>query len=320
MFGVYPEDFLQKSIKREPAVSKISDRGKLLYGQVQRSAMNWPFAVADEMDFFAEENLEVQAKTFTAAPEPVTQLIDGSLDLINVIPDVALFEIVKGAPLCLIANSNTRAQYRLMVQREIRDVKDLKEKKIGVNDGRSAEALILRRLLRTNGIKPDSYELVPSGSPPERCKKLKEGHVAATMVTQPFDFVLEEEGFKWLASSSDVAPHYPFTVCVVRREERINEAIVSFLNSLKRTWHWLSNGRNRKRAVAILSRWTGTPEKQAEATYDLYLDPPFPPSLAPTEEGVRTVLELLAESGQLPLPLPPARRYIDERYLERLEA
>jgi len=30
------------------------------------------------------------------------------------------------------------------------------------------------------------------------------------------------------------------------------------------------------------------------------------------------VLELLAENKRLPLPLPPARRYIDERYFKSM--
>lgn len=292
---------------------------KLLYGQVQRSAMNWPFFCATELDLFANENLVVEARIFTSPPEPVAALIDGSLDLINVIPDVALLEIVKGAPLSLIANTNSRPQYRLVAQPEIRDCKELKGKKIGVNDSRSAETLILKKLLREKGLAPDSYELTASGPPPQRCEKLKQGLLAGTMVTQPFDFVLEAEGFKSLASSSEVVPHYPFTVCVVRREEEPREEVVCFLKSLKRAWNWLADLVNRERAVTILSRSTETTEKQAQATYDLYLKSPSPPSLAPSQEGVATVLELLAESGRLALPIPPAQKFIDERYIKRID-
>lgn len=291
---------------------------KLLYGQVQRSAMNWPFFAAAELDLFAAENLVVEAKIFTSPPDPVAALIDSSLNVINVIPDVTLMEMVHGAPLAVIANTNSRAQYRLLVHPEIRDCTQLVGKKIGVNDGRSAESLILKKWLRKNSLKPETYELVAAGAPLQRCAKLKQGEIAATMVTEPFDFILEEEGFKVLASSTEVVPHYPFTVCVARREERVDEEILRFLKCLKKSWHWLSVPANRQSAVAILSRCTETPEKQAQATYDLYLQPPEPPSLAPSEDGVMTVLELLAESGRLPRPLPPARKYIDERYFQRL--
>lgn len=291
---------------------------KLVYGQVQLSAMNWPIYCASELHLFADHDLTVEAKIFTSPPEPVAALKDGSLDLINVIPDVTLLEMIQGAPFSLIANTNTRAQYRLLVQSDIREYVDLKGRKIGVNDGRSAEALILTRMLRQKGLDEASYELVPSGPPPRRCEKLKQGLLAATMVTQPFDFALEEEGFSVLASSSEVIPHYPFTVSVVRRGDAINEKILSFLQSLKMAWQWLADRGNRKRAAEILSRFTKTPERQAEATYDLYLNPPSPPSLAPTQEGVAAVLELLAESGRLPYPLSPARRFIDERYFEKV--
>ncbi len=292
---------------------------KLIYGQVQLSAMNWPFYVASDLDLFAKHDLSVEAKIFTSAPDPVIGLIDGSLDVINVIPDVALLEIVKGAELSLIANTNSRPQYRLMVQPTIGDYKALRGKKIGVNDHRSAEALILKKLLKKKGLTPDSYDLVASGPPPKRCEQLKQGLLAATMVTQPFDFFLEESGFRSLASSSEVVPYYPFTVCVVRREEKISEKAVSFLQSLKEAWEWLANPANQQDAVKILSRSTETPEKQAQETYDLYLKPPTAPNLAPTLEGVATIMELLLGSGRISLPLPPPQTFIDERYVKKLE-
>jgi len=279
--------------------------------------MNWPFFVASELDFFGDEGLIVEATTFTHAPEPVSGLIDGSLDIINVIPDVALIEMTQGMPLCVIANTNPRAQYRLMVQSGIEDFAELKDKKIGVNDGRSAEALILNRLLRQKGLTPDGYELVATGPPPRRCEKLKQGSIEATMVTQPFDFVLEDAGFRCLASSLEIVPNYPFTVCVARREDSAREELALFLRALNRTWLWLCDRSNRKRATESLSRYTETPEKQAEKTYDLYVASPSPPSLVPTEDGVATVLELLAESGRLSFPLPRAKRFIDERYFKK---
>jgi len=290
----------------------------LRYGQVQLSAMNWPFFIAEALDLFAEENLSVARNIFTRPPDPVAALIDGSLDIINVIPDVALLEMAGGAPLSVIANTNDRPQYRLMAQPDIKSGKQLEGKKIGVNDGRSAEALILRRLLRVHGLTDDAYELVSSGPPLERCGKLKEGAISATMVTEPFHFLLEKDGFTFLGSSTEVAPAYPFTVCLVRKASEVDERFVNFLRVLKKAWKWLADPANRSKAVEILCRATESAPAQAEQTYDLYLNPSSPPSLEPTETGVAAVLELLAESGRLPLPLPPAGRYIDERYFKSM--
>ncbi len=292
---------------------------QLVYGQVQLSAMNWPLYVAQERGFFAAEDLFVQAKIFTAPPDPVAKLVKGELDLISVIPDVTLLEMENGAPLSLIASINPRPQYRLLVQPEIRDFPRLKGGKIGVNDGRSAESLILRKLLRQNSLSPDSYELTAAGPPPERCEKLERGLLAATMVTQPFDLMLEERGFHALASSREIVPHYPFTVCVIREEDRINERILAFLKCVKMAWQWLADPTHRREASAILSDYTKAGEKQAQRTYDLYLNPPTPPSLSLEEKGVTTILELLAEGGRIQAPIAPAHQYINRRYLNRLE-
>jgi ABC-type nitrate/sulfonate/bicarbonate transport system substrate-binding protein len=293
---------------------------RLRYGQVQFSAMNWPFFAAEALDLFAAHDLAVERNVFTRPPDPVKGLIDGSLDLINVIPDVALLEAIKGAPLVVVANTNERPQYRLMAAAEIQHARQLENKKIGVNDARSAESLILRKMLRAHGLKDDGYELVSAGPPLERCEKLRGGGIDATMVTEPFHFLLEKEGFTLIGSSIDAAPAYPFTVAVVRKSADVDERFVRFLRVLIESWEWLAAPTNRAQAVEILSGVIGTAPELAEKTYELYLNPPSPPSFEPTERGVAAVLELLADSKRLPLPLPPARRYIDRRYFEKNQA
>ncbi|HEX9445061.1 MAG TPA: ABC transporter substrate-binding protein [Candidatus Binatia bacterium] len=293
---------------------------RLRYGQVQLSAMNWPFFIAEALDLFAAGDLSVERSVFTRPPDPVAGLIGGSLDIINVIPDVALVEAVKGAPLSVIANTNDRPQYRLMAHADIQAAGQLEGKKIGVNDARSAESLILRKLLRAYGLKDESYELVSAGPPLERCDKLRAGAIDATMVTEPFHFLLEKEGFTFIGSSVEAAPAYPFTVAVVRGSSEMDARFENFLKTLKKSWEWLAEPANRPQAVEILSRVIGTAPELAEQTYELYLTTPEPPSLEPTELGVAAVFELLAESRRLPMPLPPARRYIDRRYFEKIEA
>lgn len=291
---------------------------ELRCGQVQRSAMNWPFFVALEQGFFADAGLEVEERTFTSASDPVLALIDGGLDVINVIPDVALMEMARGAPLCVIARTNPRAQYRLMAKAEIAGVGGLRGKKIGVNDGRSAESLILEKLLSRSGLEPGSYELVATGSPPERCERLREGLVDATMVTQPFDFVLED-GFKCLASSAEVIPHYPFTLCIARRKEEVREELVRFLRSIERAWVWICDLTHSQSAAESLSRYTKTSRLAAEKTCALYARPGAPPSLAPAEEGIGTMLELLVDTGKIALAVPEPRQFIDGRYYPGIE-
>ena len=293
---------------------------RLRYGQVQFSAMNWPFFAAEATDLFAAHDVTVERNVFTRPPDPVKGLIEGSLDLINVIPDVALLEAIKGAPLVVIANTNERPQYRLMAATDIQDARQLESKQIGVNDARSAESLILRKMLRAYGLKDTAYELVSAGPPFERCEKLRAGEIAATMVTEPFHFLLEKEGFTFIGSSVEAAPAYPFTVAVVRKTAEVDERFVNFLRALIKSWEWLADAANRGRAVEILSAVIGTAAELAEKTYELYLNPPSPPSFEPTEHGVTAVLELLADSKRLPMPLPPARRYIDRRYFEKVEA
>jgi ABC-type nitrate/sulfonate/bicarbonate transport system substrate-binding protein len=291
---------------------------ELRYGQVQRSAMNWPFFSATELDLFAAGGLVVKSTIFASPPDPVNALLSGSLDVINVIPDVALAEMARGAPLRVVANTNVGSQYRLVVDAAITTFTALRGKKIGVNDGRSAEALILKRLLARNNLPDGSYELVPAGPPQQRCEKVKQGLLAGSMLTEPFHFMLQEEGFRLLGSSLDVVPHYPFTVCLVRRSATPDESYLAFLKTLRAAWFWLNDPANRDEAASILTRCTGCAERHALATYDLYFTPPAPPNFTPDPLGITSVLELLAESGRISPPLPIAGTFIDDRYVRLL--
>src|SRR5258706_12344039 len=107
---------------------------RLRYGQVQLSAMNWPFFIAEALDLFAAGDLSVERSVFTRPPDPVAGLIGGSLDIINVIPDVALVEAGKGARLSVTANTNDRPQNRLMARADIQAAAQLEGKKIAVTE------------------------------------------------------------------------------------------------------------------------------------------------------------------------------------------
>src|ERR1041384_1732240 len=107
---------------------------RLRYGQVQFSAMNWPFFAAEATGLFGAHDLIVERNVFTRPPGPGKGVIEGSLDLLHVLPDVALLEAIKGAPLVVIANTNDRPQYRLMATADIQDARQLAGKGTGAHD------------------------------------------------------------------------------------------------------------------------------------------------------------------------------------------
>lgn len=286
----------------------------LHYGQVQRSAMNWPIYAALELELFREEGVNFAMEVFASPPRAVEALAGGSLQVLHAIPDPVLRVVDRGAPLRLIAAVLSRPSYRLLAAGNVRSVSDLKGKRLAVNEADSAESLLLRRFLQERGLDPAEFDWVPAGPPPERCRRLQEGKVEATLVSQPFDFVLLNGGCRVLFDSRQSFPHYPFAVAVVSQEwaGQHEGEVVSFLRVLQRAVSWLEDPGHRARAAAVLARATGAGEEVALQTYDYYFARRLRSTLEIDPKGIATILSLLDRTGVKP------EDYLDRRYLAAL--
>ena len=287
----------------------------LRYGQIQRSAMNWPIYVARETGLFDRHGITCTMEFFTSPLQAVEALARGKLDVIHVIPDPVLKAIDAGERLSLIASVLTCPSYRLLAASGIRAAAELKGKRLAVNEMSSAESLLLQHFLRGQGFKIEEFNWVHAGPPVRRTQMMKAGDVDATMVSQPWDFLLLDAGCKVLYDSREVFPRFPFAVVVVSKDWAAahEEEVVRFLRILQESRSWLQNPRNRDRAVSILCSFTGSEEKAALQTYDYYFAGSGITSMEIDEEGITTILKLLDNSGAKP------ENYVNRSYLSKLE-
>ncbi len=170
----------------------------LRYGQVQRSAMNWPYYVARDEGRFAAAGIEVVETIYPATEDAVAALLVGEIDVTHVIPDRAL-----PAPLRAVARVLDRPTYRLFGH----------PGRVGVSTLDSGDGPLVHLLLRHLGVHGD---LVPCDGPEARVAALLAGQIDATMVTEPFTFVLEDAGVPLLGNMCQALPDFPFALCVVR--------------------------------------------------------------------------------------------------------
>lgn len=287
----------------------------LRYGQVQRSAMNWPIYVARETGLFDRLGLSWTMEIFTSTHQAVESLARGELDLIHAIPDPALQAIDEGASLSLIASVLTCPSYRLLAVSGIRTSADLKGKRLAINEPGSAECLLLQHFLLQQGFQTQDFTWISAGPPLKRCRLLQDGGAEATMVSQPFDFLLMDAGCEILFDSREVFPHYPFAVAVVSKDWAAShdKEVLLFLRVLRESRAWLQDRGNRDRAVDILCRFTGTEEKAGFQTYDYFFATSGESSMEIDEKAIATTLQLLGKPGASP------GSYVDRSYLTKIE-
>lgn len=219
----------------------------LRYGQVQSSAMNWPYYVARDEGGFAAAGIEIVETIYPTTDDAAAALLAGELDIAHVIPDRAL-----PAPLRVVARVLDRPTYRLFGR----------PGRVGVSAPNSGDGPVVRALLRHLGVRGD---LVPCDGPEARVAALLADRIDATMVTEPFTFTLEDAGIPLLGDVRQALPDFPFALCVVRGAGP--SQLRTYLDILRRARERLWDGA----ASAVLAAATGCTLATAERTRLLYL-------------------------------------------------
>jgi ABC-type nitrate/sulfonate/bicarbonate transport system substrate-binding protein len=165
--------------------------------------ISFPLIITKEKKIFQTEGLEVEP--IIMRPElGVKALVSGDLQY-SYFAGTTINAAVHGLPVKVVMVTNGSPLYSLMVRPEIRSLKDLKGKKLGVASLTAGESFLSRRLLKDAGVDVDrEMSVIVVGNTPERINALKMGVVDATTVSVPVDFQAEQLGLRRLVFIGDV--------------------------------------------------------------------------------------------------------------------
>src|SRR5207247_5839004 len=112
---------------------------------------------------------------------------------------------VRGLPVKLIMVYNDRPLFSLMSRPEIRSMKEMKGKILGIASLTSGESFLSRRLLKEAGVDPErEVTLRTIGNTPDRLAALRSGLVDATTLTVPVDIRAEKVVLRRLVFTGEV--------------------------------------------------------------------------------------------------------------------
>lgn len=124
-----------------------------------------PLIIGMQQGYFADVGIELELSIGSSPDQAIASVVAGSLDIAmsGVVPTVAAAS--KGVPVLTIINTQDQGEVRtfgLLVKpdSDIKSIKDLKGKKIGLPGIASPQGIGLLLELEANGIKPDEVELV----------------------------------------------------------------------------------------------------------------------------------------------------------------
>ena len=230
-----------------------------------------PMVVAREKGYFGEEDLDVELILMTAAVANMA-LLGGNVDFISSGPSV-IGAIARGAPLKFVFLCFNRPMHWLYTKPEIKDVKGLKGKKIGVSAIGASTQFLVQEILKRHGLdSARDVTILGVGTTANRYAALQNGSIDATNLTPPFNFRAQESGLRELVAF--VKEDYlvePAGAVVVRNNLFQTDPLLmeKFIRgTLKGLLHIRQN---RAGTIPILARLMKIQDDMAAKIYDLVL-------------------------------------------------
>jgi NitT/TauT family transport system substrate-binding protein len=274
------------------------------------------FYAARDRGWYREEGLEVQ---LIMMPAPVSNLalIAGNVDFTSV-PTAAITAAIRGAPLRVLFTSFDKPLFWLYAKPEIRDLKSLKDKKIGTSGLGAAETL-LREFLKKQGLEVGrDVTLLNTGADSVRWVSVVSGSTDATVITLPWNFSAEEAGLRNLVSFTK-EDMVQLTGSVVIRDSLLQtepSMVEKFIGATLKGH--LAVRANRAEAIATLTRNVKISEALAAKSYDV-IRPALTADGGLSEESQRKALDLILQVQAIK-ETPPLERFFDFGIQKRLSA
>ncbi len=222
--------------------------------------------VAQHRGFFKDEGLDADIVVMGAAPS-IAALSNGDIDF-TLLTGTVIRAAIRGLPVRLVAGLMTGSPHVLLARQEIKSVKDLSGKKVGLAGFGDATHVLARIILARNGVDPDKeIQFVPLGSDSGRFAGLQQKLADAVITSPPWDFEGKKLGYNILARAYDYV-NYPLSgVGVnVKAIQQNREQIKKTVRALIKASRFIRD--NREEAVKVLMAWGKAKPEHAYAAYD----------------------------------------------------
>ena len=267
------------------------------------SATLWPLHIAIKNGYFDAADIKIDLVFAQSNASVIQQLAAGSY---NIGPSAGMVDpiraIDKGAPVALVRIVVQAPPYALLAKPEIKKIEDLRGKTIIIGGLKDITRIFTERMLEPHGLKSGDYDYVFAGATSARFAALKSGAVDAALLTTPFNFYAETEGFANLGFTFDVLPDMPFAGMAVNRTWAAAhvDVLKRFLDAYTKAVVWFDDPKNREAAVKIQMDTSKIQQDDVEKAYAFLHDRNlFEPTGEISKRKVGTVIDALRDLGDL---------------------
>ena len=240
----------------------VPTRMRIAYASRSSSAM--PLYLAQTKGFFKAEALDVELIQINPRIG-ATAVVNGDVSFAT--PFVSTFRgILQGFPMKTVFVHLKKGPYYLMVRPDIKDVQQLKGKRLGVATIKGADQLNAEELLQAKGFNPNQIQAVAIGDGPLRMQALISGAVDAICVAPPHDLMLKRMNYPALAGPPEVGLPVAGMFTSDRLIRENPQLVRRTIKVLLRSHHFILE--NKAESVQVLLKWLPQPVDIAEHSYE----------------------------------------------------
>jgi NitT/TauT family transport system substrate-binding protein len=267
--------------------------------------------------FFKDEGIDLEI-IYMPANLASTAVLNGDIDYNGAVTGT-IGAAVRGQPMKVLLFTVAKPFLFLMGKKEIKDVKQLKGKKIAGSSPGGSATLIAEKVLRHFGLEPGrDVSLLPmGGSAAGRYAVLETGVVDASFLSVPENIIALEKGYNELIFAGDVVefPQNGFGTSEKKIRESPDE-VYRMVRATLRGLQFVWEKNNQEAVIAILMKqWKINDPKMASEmfkqvtrvlTRDAYVKP----------ESVQVLIDLARESAKVTKPISVAE-VVDYSFLDK---
>jgi len=239
--------------------------------------------IAQDLGYFAEQGLKVELVEFQNSADGLSALRAGKLDFAVFGATAPLFHIAKGADIRIVGgihNEDAALVTTAANAAAIKNVADLKGRKVAVVRLSSADTALRGRLLDLGIVPGKDIQIFELKSPPAVIEAVRSGEVDAGTVWEPHIVRAVESGLKVVATSHDLLPGHPCCRLSVQARDITErpQVIEGFLAALLKAEKF--GHEHRDAAVDIITKYLKLDRHIIDKSY--LNDQPTDPDLANT--------------------------------------
>ena len=277
-----------------------------------------PVWIAKEAGFFRRNGVNAQLVYMRGGVLATQALVSNDVNFINAGGGGVVDAVLGGADIFMIASPINQEPQVLVAKKEIKDIRQLRGKRLAVNSLAGPAMLSLKMILGASGLDPErDVTYLATGPSASRYGALQLGQVEAATLAPPFTFAARKAGYTFFEDlpamkqaelpNAALATSRKFFDAEPLSTEMVVKSVIEGIHFYKT---------EKRKTAAILKQYMKMADgEELDETYNFYVKL-FAEKPYPSAKGIQTILD---RSKRADARKASSAQFMQTRFIEKLD-